>query len=123
MAKTHQPLGVFSARDLRLRGADLLRQAEEGRLSVITKHSRPAALAIPFDARLVEFGVDRALALSLVETGGASLVQGARIAGLSLEKFIELLGQAGIPAVDYGVAELEQELEALQLAGEVSTAR
>lgn len=42
-------LDVFSVRDLRIRSGDLLRDAEEGRLAVITKHGRPAILALPFD--------------------------------------------------------------------------
>lgn len=105
-----EPLAVFTVRDLRLRSGDLVREAEEGRLSLITKHGRPAILALPFDERLLSYGVNRALALHLVEAGQVSLPQGARIAGLSLEDFIALLGQAGVVAVDYVAEELEQEL-------------
>jgi len=104
------PLDVFTIRDLRQRSGELVREAEEGRLSLITKHGRPAILALPFDERLLSFGVNRALALHLVEAGQVSLSQGARIAGLSLEDFIALLGQAGVTAVDYDAEELEQEL-------------
>ena len=48
---------TFSATDLRQRSGELLRSAERGRLSVITKHGRPAILAIPFDDRLLSLGV------------------------------------------------------------------
>jgi prevent-host-death family protein len=41
-----EPFDVFTVRDLRNRTGDLMRDAEEGRLSIITKHGRPAILAI-----------------------------------------------------------------------------
>ncbi len=49
-----EALDVFSARDLRNRSGGLLKDAKEGRLSLITKHGHPAALAVPFDAQLLE---------------------------------------------------------------------
>ncbi len=106
-------LDVFSARDLRLRAGELLRDAEGGNLALITKHGRPAIVAVPFDARLVDLGVSRALALHLFEKGQLSLAQAAKVGGLSLEAFIELLGTAGIDAVDYASAELDEELEVI----------
>ncbi|MEA2695442.1 MAG: hypothetical protein QOJ16_4829 [Acidobacteriota bacterium] len=106
-----EPLDIFTVRDLRQRSGELLREAEEGRLTIITKHGRPAILALPFDERLLAHGVNRALALHLFEAGQVSLVQAAKIGSLSLEDFIELLGQAGIPAVDYDPAELAEEIE------------
>lgn len=105
-----EPLDVFSVRDLRQRSGDLLRDAAEGRLALITKHGRPAILAVPFDERLLSLGLHRALALELVEAGRATLSQGARLADMPLEVFIELLGQHGVPAVDYPPEELEHEL-------------
>ena len=60
-------LNVFSARDVRQRSGELLSDAEDGRLAIITKHGRPAILAVPFDERLVEMGVHRAMALHLFE--------------------------------------------------------
>jgi prevent-host-death family protein len=107
-----EPFDVFSARELRQRAGELFRDAEQGRLSVITKHGRPAILAIPFDDRLLSLGVQRAMAVSLFETGSLSLAQGARLAGLSLEEFMELLGREDLVAVDYPPEELAQELEA-----------
>lgn len=97
---------------VRQRSGDLVREAEEGRLSLITKHGRPAILALPFDEWLLAHGVNRALALHLVEAGQVSLPQGARISGLALEDFIALLGQAGVVAVDHDPEDLAQELAA-----------
>lgn len=107
-----EPLDVFTVRDLRQRSGDLLRDAEEGRMALITKHGRPALLAVPFDERLLSHGVHRALALHLFEGGQLTLSQAAKLAQLSLEAFIELLGEAGIAAVDYPPEELADELEA-----------
>jgi prevent-host-death family protein len=107
-----EPFDVFTVRDLRQRSGDLLRDAEEGRLSLITKHGRPAILAVPFDERLLSHGIHRALALHLFEAGQVTLAQGAKLAGLSLEDFIELVSQTGIAAVSYPPEDLEDEVEA-----------
>lgn len=106
----HSRPSVFSVRDLRNRSGDLLRDAEAGNLSIITKHGRPTILAVPFDERLLETGVQQAVAFSLFESGAVTLAQGAKIAGLALEAFIEKLGEFGITAVDYPPEDLEDEL-------------
>lgn len=105
-------LDVFSVRDLRLRSGELLRDAEQGRLAVITKHGRPAILALPFDERLLKHGVARALALHLFEAGRVTLVRAAKLAEIPVEEFVELLGAAGVDAVSYPPEELEAEVEA-----------
>lgn len=89
-----------------------MQDAERGRLSLITKNGRPVILAVPFDERLLDHGVHRMMALHLFESGQMTLAQSARIAGLSIAEFIELLGLMGIPAVDYPPEDLEKELEA-----------
>ena len=103
-------LNVFSARDVRQRSGELLSDAEHGRLALITKHGRPAILAVPFDERLVELGVHRAMALRLFEQRQVTLVQAARLAATTPEEFVVLLGAAGIPAVDYPPEELGDEV-------------
>jgi prevent-host-death family protein len=106
-----EPFDVFTVRDLRLRTGDLLRNAEEGKLAIITKHGRPAILAIPFGERLLAQGIHRAMALDLFEAGHATLAQAAKLADLSAEAFTELLGKAGVPAVSYSPEDLTAELE------------
>jgi prevent-host-death family protein len=106
-----EPLDVFTVRDLRQRSGDLLRDAEEGRLALITKHGRPAALAVPFDERLLSLGVHRSLALHLFEGQRLTLSQASKVAGMAIEEFMELLAEAGIPAVDYPPEELADELK------------
>lgn len=107
-----EEVDVFSVRDLRNRSGDLLRDAEAGKISLITKRGTPAILALPFDKHLLQHGVHRALALHLFESHQLTLVQAAKVAGMPLEEFMALLGEAGIPAVDYPPEELKEELEA-----------
>ena len=106
-----EPFDVFTVRDLRNRTGDLMRDAEEGRLSIITKHGRPAILAVPFDERLLAIGVHRSLAVHLFEAGQATLAQAARLAELSVERFLDVLAEAGVPAVSYPKDELAAEVE------------
>lgn len=102
---------VFSVRDIRNRSGDLLRDAEAGKISLITKHGVPAILALPFDEHLLRHGVHRALALHLFESHRLTLAQAAKVAKMPLDEFITLLGEAGIPAVDYPPEDLKEELE------------
>lgn len=104
-------IDVFTARDLRNRSGKLMRDAEQGHLSLITKHGRPKMVAIPFDEKLLEHGVHHALALHLFESGKLTLVQAAKLADMKLNTFIRHLGAAGIHAVDYPSEELEKELK------------
>ena len=52
------------------------------------------------------------MALHLFEAEQVTLAQAARLAGLPLEGFIELLGQTGTAAVSYPAEDLEDEVEA-----------
>ena len=52
------------------------------------------------------------MALSLYEGRHLTLAQAAKVAGLSLEGFIDLLGALGVAAVDYPAEELADELDA-----------
>jgi prevent-host-death family protein len=107
-----EQLDVFTVRELRQRTGDLLRNAEEGRLALITKHGRPAFLAVPFDERLLKHGVNKALALHLFQARHVTLSQAARISFLSIDDFLDLLSEFEIPAVDYPPEDLDEELEA-----------
>ena len=106
-----EPLDVFTAKELTERSEELLRDTEQGKLALVTKDGKPVFVAVPFDERLLAHGVHRAIALNLFEMGQTTLVQSAKIAGLSLMEFLDLLALTGIPAVDYPPEELERELE------------
>lgn len=101
---------TFSVRDLRQRSAELLRNAEDGRFAIVTKHGRPTILAVPFDGRLLEVGVHRALALRLFEQRHLTLAQAAKVADVDVEDFMGLLEQSGVAAVSYPPSELDDEL-------------
>ena len=102
---------VFSVRDLRNRSGDLLRHAETGKVSLITKRGAPAILAVPFDEKLLTHGIHRAMALHLFESRQLTVAQAAKVAKMALEDFIVLLDEAGLDAVDYPPEELKEELE------------
>jgi predicted HTH domain antitoxin len=92
----------------------LVRNAEAGHLSIVAKHGHPLFVAVPLDERLLESGVTIALACRLFAEKALSLGKAARLAGLSPQSFIEQLGAAGIPAVDYDAADLDGELAHLR---------
>ncbi len=106
-------LDVYSARDLRNRAGGLIRDAEEGRLSLITKHGRPTAVAVPFDGLLIEQGIHRHMAALLFEEGLVTLAQGAKIAALPLDEFVDVLDAQGVDIVDHPPDEVEEDLKAL----------
>jgi len=102
-------LDVFTVRDLRQRTGDLLKDAENGKLAIVTKHGRPAFLAIPFDERLIKHGVNKAASLHLFQAGQLTLSQAARMANLPIEDFLEILREFDIPVVDYPPEDLDKE--------------
>ena len=55
-------VSVFSVRDLRVNSSTLVREAEAGQVSIITKRGKPVVLALPFGSRLLEVGLDKDLA-------------------------------------------------------------
>ena len=105
-----QSFQVYSARELRNLSGEVIQQAEQGNLGLITKHGKPAMLTIPFNEALLSLGVHRSMALSLFASGLLSLAQAAKLASMPLEAFIGLLGEVDIDAVDYSPDELENEL-------------
>lgn len=107
-------LDVFSARDLRNRAGGLLKDAEDGKISVITKHGRPAILAIPFDSLLLELGANRHLAVRLYAQRLLTLAQAAKLASLPIEQFLDVLGVSGVNVVDYPAKEVGADLESLR---------
>jgi predicted HTH domain antitoxin len=101
---------TFTIRELRDKSGELSREAEDGNISLITKHGQPLMVSVPFDRALVESGVHVALALSLFKSSSLSLGMAARVARMSKIDFTELLSNLGIPVVRYDASELEDEL-------------
>lgn len=102
---------MFTVRDLRNRTGELIREAELGHLSLVTKHGQPVFVAVPFDETLLESGVRRSLAIRLFASHQATLVQAARVAGVSASEMMDILAEKQIPIVEYSKEELADELE------------
>jgi predicted HTH domain antitoxin len=103
---------TFSIRELRERSGDLSREAEEGRLALVTRHGQPLFVSVPFTEELLQAGVHAALATKLFQGGELTSARAAKLARMSLPQFLAYLSAQGIPVVDHDPAELEQELAA-----------
>jgi prevent-host-death family protein len=104
---------TFTIRDLCDRTGELVRDAEAGKLSVVTKHGQPVFVAVPFDDILLREGVNVALAVKLFDEDVLSLREGAKLAGMTLAEFMEACSAREIPVVRYSPEDLQQELAGL----------
>ena len=104
---------TFTIRDLRDRTADIVRDAEAGKLSVVTRHGQPVFVAVPFDEVLLQEGVRVSLAMKLFDGGAVTLRQGAKLAGMSLSEFMAECSARDVPVVRYPPEELAQEMAVL----------
>ncbi|MGF1545920.1 MAG: type II toxin-antitoxin system prevent-host-death family antitoxin [Thiotrichales bacterium] len=101
---------TFTIRDLRDRTGELVRDAEAGHLSVVTKHGQPVFVAVPFDENLLKNGVNVALAVKLFDEEKISLGHAVRLSGMSHSAFIDVLGSLRIPVARLEQGELERDL-------------
>lgn len=104
-------MDTFTVRDLREHTGVLISDAEEGKLSLVTKHGRPVFIAVPFSEDLLEMGLRSTLAIKLYQEETLTLEKAAKFAGQSIEALIEKLGVLGIPIVRYSADDLDKELE------------
>ena len=104
-------MDTFSIRDIRLRSGDLVKDAEAGKLSVVTKHGKPLFVAVPLDEMLLNFGVHTALAVHLYQEGHFTLSKAAKFANTSIESLIEILDSLNFPIIDYPADQLQDEVE------------
>ncbi len=107
-------MDAFTIRDLRERTGELIRDAEAGKLSIVTKHGQPVFVAVPFDETLLKEGVGVALAVKLFDDEVISIGKAAKLAGMPQGEFIDHLGALKIPVVRYGKEELQRELAAFE---------
>lgn len=101
---------TFSIRDLREKSGELSREAEAGHPALITKRGKPMMIALPFSDKLLNNGINLALAEQLYCDGHVSLGKAAKIAELSYSQFAKHLSDLNIAVVDYSADELEDEL-------------
>ena len=104
-------MDVFTIRELREKTGTLVRDAERGEVSLVTKRGRPAFLTVPLDRLTVDAGVCCSLAVHLLDQGVLTLSQAAKVAGMSIEQFLDLLRDSGVDVVDYPPEEVAQEME------------
>ena len=106
-------MDTFTIRDLRERTGELVRGAESGHLSIVTKHGRPVFVAVPFDENIIKSGVSVVLAVKLFQEKILSVGKAAKFAGYTVVEFNSYLATNGIPSVDYSPDDLDSELNAL----------
>lgn len=102
-------LNHFTIRDLREKTGELVRTAEGGDLSVVTKRGEPVFLAVPFDQAILDKGLQPYLALQLFKEKTLSLNKAARLSGMDLEAFMEFLGAHKVPVLDLSAEDLDAE--------------
>jgi prevent-host-death family protein len=102
----------FAIRDLREHTGDLVRNAENGQCSVISKHGKPLFVALPFDDAMLKAGVCVALADKLVQSGELSVSAGAKLAAMPYARYLQHLGSIGYSMLE--TSDLEAELNVLK---------
>ena len=91
---------AFAVRDLREHTGELVRNAENGAYSVVSKHGKPLFVALPFNDALLKSGVNVALADKLVLQAELSVAAGAKLAGLPYARYLQHLGALGYSMLD-----------------------
>lgn len=104
---------AFAVRDLREHTGELVRNAENGEYSVVSKHGKPLFVAMPFNDALLKAGVSVALADKLVLKAELSVAAGAKLAGLPYARYLQHLGALGYSMLDESSV-TEAELALLQ---------
>jgi prevent-host-death family protein len=100
---------TFTVRDLRKRTGELIRDAEAGKLSVVTKRGTPVFVAVPYDDTLLQESVGLALAVKLFDEEHISLSRAAQMAGRSVSEMVDLLARNGIPVLRTTANQLKQD--------------
>jgi prevent-host-death family protein len=104
---------AFAVRDLREHTGDLVRNAENGQYSVVSKHGKPLFVALPFNDALLTSGVSVALADKMVLQAELSVAAGAKLAGMPYARYLQHLGALGYSMLDES-ADMAAELSTLQ---------
>ena len=91
---------AFAVRDLREHTGELVRNAESGAYSVVSKHGKPLFVAMPFTDELLKSGVNVALADKLVLQGELSVAAGAKLAKLPYARYLQHLSLLGYSLLD-----------------------
>jgi prevent-host-death family protein len=104
---------AFAVRDLREHTGELVRNAETGAYSIVSKHGKPLFVAMPFTDELLKSGVNVALADKLVLQGELSVAAGAKLAKLPYARYLQHLSLLGYSMLDE-TGDMGAELELLE---------
>ena len=104
---------AFAVRDLREHTGELVRNAETGAYSIVSKHGKPLFVAMPFSDELLKSGVNVALADKLVLQGELSVAAGAKLAKLPYARYLQHLSLLGYSLLDEA-GDIGAELELLE---------
>ncbi len=104
---------AFAVRDLREHTGELVRNAESGAYSVVSKHGKPLFVALPFNDAMLQAGVNVALADKMVMNGELSVAAGAKLACLPYARYMQHLGSLGFSMLD-DARKVSAELVVLQ---------
>lgn len=105
---------AFAIRDLREHTGELVRNAEAGRYSVVSKHGKPLFVAVPFNDALLEAGVHVALADQLVMRGELSVAAGAKLVRQPHAVYLQHLSANGYSVLDDDAEALTTDLQTLR---------
>jgi len=90
---------IIGVRALRENPGILSQSAWLGERLLLTNRNNPISLSIPFDEHLLSVGVHLDIALKLYEDNVLTLVKPSKVAGLSIEQFMEHLEALNIEVV------------------------
>jgi predicted HTH domain antitoxin len=105
---------TFKTTDLPQQVDDLLRDAANGEMSLVTKDGEPAFMAVPFSKDMLSDELGVSLAVKLFDEDVITTREGARMADMTLAEFMRACGKRGVPVVRYSPSELETELANIQ---------
>jgi len=90
----------------------MVRNAEDGRHSVVSKNGKPLFVAVPFTDALLSAAVWVSLADKLVQSGELSVAAGAKLSGMPYALYLQHVGTMGHSLLDES-APLADELALL----------
>lgn len=102
----------FSVGELKSNPAGVLDAAKADAMAVVTSHEQPTALVVALDQLGLPdtAAVRSGLAIALFRSGSISVGSAARMAGLPLPRFLDVLSSLSIPVVDGDTSELQHDL-------------
>lgn len=101
---------LFSINELHEHSDEVTREADNGRIALMTRDGLPLFIAVPCNTELFQWGIRMATAVNLHRSGELTAARAARLAQVSLQKFCAHLGKHDIPMVDYPPEEISHEL-------------